>query len=246
MKSENENIYLSHLDIERFGIQIAKSRNLTLDILDQVLDFCLIEDVSLLITRCPVSDLDLVHELENHGFELMDTLVSSSAKLGNLSFENFDEPTIRNYIKGDETFVEDIARESFSGYFGHYHADKLLNRNICDEIYVDWAIRSCKSREVADEVLLAELKNKVVGFVTLRINNEENGEAVLAGVLPSSQLLGIYGKLISKGMHWCLSQGLLQMTVSTQITNIAVQKVWVRLGFEPLTAFYTFHKWFSN
>jgi hypothetical protein len=34
------------------------------------------------------------------------------------------------------------------------------------------------------------------------------------------------------------------MLISTQITNVAVQKVWTRLGFEPSRSYYTFHKWF--
>jgi hypothetical protein len=46
-------------------------------------------------------------------------------------------------------------------------------------------------------------------------------------------------------MEWGLKQGFQQMLYSTQITNIAVQKVWVRLGAELDHAYYTFHKWFE-
>jgi hypothetical protein len=45
-------------------------------------------------------------------------------------------------------------------------------------------------------------------------------------------------------MAWCASRGAARMMVSTQINNVAVQKVWARLGFEPNYAYYTFHKWF--
>jgi hypothetical protein len=34
-----------------------------------------------------------------------------------------------------------------------------------------------------------------------------------------------------------------RMVVSTQITNLAVQKVWVRQGFELTGSYYTFHLW---
>lgn len=47
-------------------------------------------------------------------------------------------------------------------------------------------------------------------------------------------------------MQWCLDNSMKEMVVSTQITNLAVQKVWVRLGFEPYRFYYTFHKWFDE
>ena len=36
------------------------------------------------------------------------------------------------------------------------------------------------------------------------------------------------------------------MVLSTQVTNLAVQKVWSRLGFEPSRSYYTFHLWFDG
>jgi GNAT superfamily N-acetyltransferase len=85
-----------------------------------------------------------------------------------------------------------------------------------------------------------------VGFATLRLNNPEEGEGVLFGVGPLAQGQGIYRSFMIHGMEWCLQQGMTRMVVSTQITNIAVQKVWTRLGFEPSHAYYTFHKWFDD
>jgi len=110
----------------------------------------------------------------------------------------------------------------------------------------DWAFRSCVSRDVADEVLVAHVAGSIIGFFTLRLNSPEEGEAVVGGVAPSARGRGIYRSFIIHGMEWCLSQGATRMLVSTQITNIAVQKVWTRLGFEPSHAYYTFHKWFDT
>ena len=92
---------------------------------------------------------------------------------------------------------------------------------------------------------MAEFKGAIIAFATLRIVSPEEGEGVLFGVARAFQGQGIYRGLIINGMRWCASRGVLKMTVSTQITNIAVQKVWARLGFEPLSSFYTFHRWFT-
>lgn len=85
----------------------------------------------------------------------------------------------------------------------------------------------------------------LLSFATLRLNSQEEGEGVLFAVHPEAQGRGIYRALILEGMRWCMQQKVASMVVSTQITNIAVQKVWVRAGFEPSHAYYTFHVWFD-
>jgi len=99
---------------------------------------------------------------------------------------------------------------------------------------------------VADEVLVAEWEDRVVGFVTLRRNGPEEGEIVVGGVVPAAQGQGVYRSFIIRGMEWSRVQGAKRTLVSTQITNTAVQKVWSRLGFEPAYACYTFHRWFDR
>jgi GNAT superfamily N-acetyltransferase len=184
--------------------------------------------------------------MEREGFLLMDTLVYYRYDLTQspLPGDNAKVP-VRPMRPGEEERVRDVATESFRGYFGHYHADERLDRAKCDEVYVSWAYRSCVSREVADEVLVADLNGSIVGFATLRLNSAEEGEGVLFGVAPSAQGQGVYRSFMIRGMQWCLSNRAKRMVVSTQITNIAVQKVWTRLGFGPSYSYYTFHKWFD-
>jgi len=45
-------------------------------------------------------------------------------------------------------------------------------------------------------------------------------------------------------MTWFANHRRRRIVVSTQVTNVAVQKVGSRLGFEPSTSSYSFHKWF--
>jgi GNAT superfamily N-acetyltransferase len=106
-------------------------------------------------------------------------------------------------------------------------------------------VRSCTASDVADEVLVAEKGGEVLGFATLRLNSPAQGEGVLFAVVSAAQGQGIYRSFMIGGMHWCAARGATSMVVSTQLTNIAVQKVWVRVGFEPDHATYTFHKWFE-
>jgi GNAT superfamily N-acetyltransferase len=185
--------------------------------------------------------------MEREGFSLMDTLVYCFRDLLKASIPlNLVKNTIRPLGPGEEEAVRTVASEAYREYPGHYHADEKLDRAKCREAYVSWALRSCASRQMADEVLVAEVEGSIVGFITLRFNSPEEGEAVVGGVLSSAQGQGIYRDFIIRCMEWFYQRGGKRMVVSTQITNIAVQKVWAKLGFEPSHAYYTFHKWFGK
>jgi len=237
---------LSPLDTQRFGVRTARARVTTVEEVPEVLDFCAREGVQFLIARCRADDLRIAHQLEQAGGRLMDTLVYYRRDLRKAPVPEEKPPVlIRPARPEDEEAIRHVATEAFRGYRGHYHADPRLDPAKADEAYVDWAVRSCRG-ELADEVLVAVGDNgMLLSFATLRLNSQEEGEGVLFAVHPEAQGRGIYRALILEGMRWCMQQKVASMVVSTQITNIAVQKVWVRAGFEPSHAYYTFHVWFD-
>ncbi len=240
-------IELSKMDEARFRVRAVKVFLPAPDDVDKVLEFCRANDVKFVIARCSAQDLRVVQRMEQAGFFLTDTLVTSTRNLLKRPIpEDTPQVTIRPYRTGDEAAVQTVAAESFEGYYGHYHADPYLDQATCDKIYVDWAVQSCRSREVAHEVLIAEDEGTIVGFLTLRLNNAEQGQAVLSGVARAAQGRGIYRSFLVQGMCWCLSQGASEMLFTTQVTNTAVQRVWTRLGIEPGYAHYTLHKWFDR
>jgi GNAT superfamily N-acetyltransferase len=240
-------VHLSTIDEERFGVRTARASQVTTESLPATLDFCKANQVTLLIARCLVSQLQAAQAMERAGFILMDTLVYCVRDLVKIPLPaDPGKILIRPVQPGEAERVKAVATESFRGYFGHYHADDRLDPAKCDEAYTSWAFRSCISRQVADEVIVAEMDGSIVGFFTLRLNNAAEGEAVVGGVIPAARGHGIYRSFIIRSAEWCLSKGATRMVVSTQITNIAVQKVWARVGFEPSHAYYTFHKWFDQ
>ena len=240
-------VRLSALDQARFGIRTAIARPVTRDMLPDLLNFCRDNHVVLLIARCPTSEHWAVQAMEREGFSLMDTLVYYRRNLLGPSIPQHAGPAaIRPYQPGEEHAVKSVATEAFRGYVGHYQADPKLGRTECDAVYPDWAFRSCLSRDVADMVLVAELDGSIVGFTALRINSLDEAEGLLYGVSSRARRLGIYRSLLVQGMDWCLREGAACMVISTQITNIVAQRVWVQLGFEPSHSLYTFHKWFDE
>jgi GNAT superfamily N-acetyltransferase len=239
-------IALSTLDEERFGVKTAKSKNFTWHEIPEILAQCYQNHVQLLIARCPTLDLKTAQELEKQGFLLMDTLVYYEHNLHlKINITLNEKILIRTILPGEAETVRALAAEAFKGYRGHYHADAKLNIHQCDDVYTSWAYNSCISKDFANEVLVAVLEDKIVGFATLRVNDPNEGEGVLFSVSPAAQGLGIYRMFTESGLLWSIRQGMKRMIVSTQITNVAVQKVWARVGFYPTSSFYTFHKWFD-
>lgn len=247
MAAEQAIVSRSHIDEQRFNIRVARAPAVTSNSLPQVLQFCSENAITLLIARCDVSDIHTAQLLEQSDFLLMDTLVYYARNLLKTPLpQDSGNVSIRPLQLGEEAEVKRVAAESFQGYFGHYHADSRLDSVKADEGYAEWAVRSCVDRTVADEVLLATVDDHIVGFATLRVNSSEEGEGVLFGVHPSAQGRGIYRSFMIRAMEWFATKGMQRMVVSTQLNNIAVQKVWTRVGFEPSHGYYTFHKWFDK
>lgn len=237
---------LSGLDSGRFGIRIAKA--FVSDIRDVRLMAREAAELraAMVIIRTPASALDAAHELERLGGSLMDVLIYCARGVSAPDLEDVGTVNIRTMRSEDVDSVVDIARASFRGYLGHYHTDERLPKHLADEVYISWTERSCRSREVADEVLIADAGKGPIGFMTFRANSPEEGEAIIGGVMPRAQGRGIYRSLLVRGMGWCHARGMARMVVSTQITNVAVQRVWARLGFEPQKSFLTFHLWMDR
>ncbi|MFZ3157914.1 MAG: GNAT family N-acetyltransferase [Smithella sp.] len=246
MSSASSNVFLSDIDKERFGIQTARVVGVTIESLPSILEFCRKEQVKLLIARCSMSDLKIAQTMEKKGFLLMDTLVYYTLDLTKRKIPS-DNGTahFRPIRAGEEEEMVSVATESFRGYFGHYHADPRLDNNKCDEAYVDWARKACASRGSDENFLVAEIDGRIVAFGVFRINSPDEGELFLGGIHPDFQGQGIYLSFLCRAMEWCLSKNTRRIVISTQLNNIAVQKVLTRFGFEISRGYYTYHKWFD-
>ena len=234
---------LSPLDEKRFGIRSARGVIAGQEDISAVLGFCREQGVKFLIVRCDTREIAIAQELERQGFLLMDALVYYRRTLENLPL--LPDDLIIGYAgPEDEKEIEEVAARTFRGYKNHYHSDPRLDPARCDEIYVDWAVRSFR-KEDADEIILAKVENKIMGFLTVRVNNPQEVEGPLFAVSPEAQSRGVGRALMIGAFHWAKKQGARTFVTSTQIINLVSQALWIRLGLEPDHAFYTFHKWFD-
>ena len=246
MSNNPPSVSISEIDYTRFGIRTARAYNVNDNNYAEVLLYCQEQHITLLIARCLSTELKIVQTMQKDGFILMDTLVYYVRSLIEPIPMDDGIASVRSYRAEDTEQIKAVAEKAFKGYRGHYHADERLPKELCDEAYTDWAYQSCAKPSFADNIVIAEHDGLINGFLTLKIRLPLHGEGVLFGVSPETQGLGIGRSLMLFSLRWFQEQGLNQMLISTQIVNLASQKVWTRLGFEISHAYYTFHKWFNE
>jgi RimJ/RimL family protein N-acetyltransferase len=240
-------VALSPLDEERFGMRTGRVFVPAAEDLPQIMDECCRQEIVMLVARCPADDFRAIQAMERKGFLLMETSMRYDRNLLRRPIAPDDaKALLRPFRRGEEEEVMEIARATFGDYFGHYHADERLDRDKCADAYVDWARRSCLSRTPDEEVLVAEHGGSLIGFLTMKLNAGDEGQPVLGGTIPAVQKLGIFGSLMTRGLEWAKARGAVRMMASVHVSNVAIQKVLLRVGYEPAGGFHTFHKWFDR
>jgi acyl dehydratase len=108
--------------------------------------------------------------------------------------------------------------------------------------YVEWACGYLASAHPERTTWVARRQGKLVAFACCsRDSNGEDCEGVLYGVDPAHAGGGLYGDLIRFTQAEFRARGFRRMSVSTQVWNFAVQKVWAREGFFLCNAWDTYH-----
>lgn len=235
----------SEIDSKRFEIRIGRAQITHPGELATALESTTRESLRMLIVRCATDDFPTIHGLEAAGARLMDTLVYYQRSLRKDALpEELRPNATRAAQDADLPDLRDLVGEIFRGFSGHYHVDPRLDRTRADEGYVEWASQMLLQRNPTREVLVAEdADGGLAGFACMRLNDPHEGEGVLFGVHPSAVRRGLYWSFMVQAMQWCQRHGAVRMIVSTQLTNLAVQKNWARLGFELSRSYYTFHLW---
>lgn len=249
--SLSDHLVTSPLDTQRFGVTVARvassSEQGEPGRIEGLAEEARRRRFDLVIARCGVHRIDLVHGLEGQGAKLMDVHVKYARSLP------YDGPdveigpslAIREAAPDDVSEIVDLARDSFAGYIGHYHADPRLDSRDADEVYASWARRSCTETDVADAVFIARSQDLVVGFSTVKLHGRV-ARGVLDAVDAASRGQGVYSALNLRRMRWAFEQGAEKMVVETHLGNFGAQAGLSRLGFTLRDAEYTFHLWIND
>jgi|WetSurMetagenome_2_1015567.scaffolds.fasta_scaffold00270_25 hypothetical protein len=238
--------YISELDSKRFGFKIAKIPDIKSPP-DEIIKEMKTLGAKLIICRVNCENSTLINQLEEFKFKTMDFQVTYKSEINGLSIIKNpikNELRVREAQNGDKEKLKKIAEESFNRY-GHYFADKKLDPLKCLEIYKDWIERSIDSKEVADIVFVAEKFNEIAGFLSFKINQDENlfASGVQGAVSIKFRSQGVFRFLIQQGLIWGSNMHFHREEHNVLATNYPVIKSFINCGFFPYKSFITMHRW---
>ena len=142
----------------------------------------------------------------------------------------------------DAIELDALVACTFDGYVSHYHANPRLDPALILAGYTEWAAGYLAGQAPGRTAWVARRSGVLVAFACCQHDAQgQECEGVLYGVHPDHSGGGIYGDLIRYTQAQYRARGYRTMTVSTQIWNLAVQKVWGREGFVLDRAYDTFH-----
>jgi len=241
------NKYISVLDTERFGFTVAKLPNAGEDI-EHVLKGLRDLNTKLVIIRIDLSNIKLLNQLEKLGFETKDVQLTYNFNLtkGIPSHKPY-EFVLRLFNPADIPQIVRIAGKSFQGY-GHYSSDERLERQKCFDIYTDWAKRSCIDKSMADEIIVAENSDKLLGFLSLKINNEISGKyaaGVMGAVDPDWRKGGVFKAINIESLIWANKMNLTRVENNVLAVNYPVNGAYTSLNYKIIRAETTLHYWFD-
>lgn len=203
------------------------------------------QNFDMLFCRVNTDRKNFVKAAETTDFRLMDTQVE-------YEFINQKQPVkeipdsciLRPAELKDLGYLKEIARNSF--FKTRFHADAKLGKEASDLLYQIWVEKSVQDN-YADRVVVAQIDDIPVGFATwnlVKAGDLAMGRLELTAVSETDRNKGIYTSLVNEGIKFYRDKAI-SIYSSTQINNIAGQRVWIKLGLTMKNSWYIFHRWFK-
>lgn len=196
-------------------------------------------------------DTPLTHALEDAGFRLVVTNVTSFIRAHDVEFERFPRLClVRDAHDEDIPVLTEIARRGFGSQTGHdrFHADWTLSKARSDDLMAQWVANSFHG--FADFVLTAEKHDQPVGFMTANLQRdlwERLGYSVssfgVGAVSPAAK--GAFMALVMEVASRLVARGARAVEMTTQIGNLEVHNTWEALGIRVCRSHHVFRKWLA-
>jgi hypothetical protein len=136
--------------------------------------------------------------------------------------------------------LDSVLADSFEGYPSHYSANPAFPAGLVLEGYLEWAHRTLATRP--DDVVVLRREGRAIGVATCAHGGDGAFvEIELAGLVSAEQGGGRYATLLRGVGLLARERGASRVVISTQASNVRVQRAWSRAGFAPFAAFTTVH-----
>lgn len=243
-KHMTERIEFLPWDSRFFGFRIARSRvnALTPAIAHETLQQCARERIQCLYFLARLDHAPTLRLAEASGFQLVDVRLDFvrkqdlmlPAELG----LHFRPARIR-----DGGALGRLAMRSYP--HSRFAADARFPRNAHKRLFREWVTRSITGA-FDDCVWIAREKTSLAGFITCKRLAPGLGRIGLIGVAPRYRGRNVGTALIRQALTWFGERHLNTVTVATQGSNLAAQRLYQRCGFRSQAVNLWYHRWFDG
>lgn len=190
---------------------------------------------------------DLLYVKCNENFELEITNFTNNFSETKLTFI---KKLIENHFESFNIFsvdeidyqTNDIYELAFeSGKYSRFFLDKNFKLNKFQELYRKWVDNSIL-KIFADETLIYQEDNQIMGFVTYKINNEMATIGLIA-VHPDFQGKGIGSKLLQFVENKLAKKKVKTLLIPTQQNNVSACHFYKKQGYKIYETTFVKHYW---
>ena len=186
-------------------------------------------------TKVKTTDINAVCLLESYGFNLVDTNIIFEKNISRGQKIKVNTK-IRIAEEKDIDAVGELGRNNF--VYSRFHLDPHIPLEIANEIKSQWVRNYFKGKK-GDQLLVAELDNKVVGFNQLIFGSDNSLIIDLIAIDKGYVRRGIASDLIvyAEFIHNNKSK----IIIGTQAANIVSIRLYEKLGFRVCESKYILH-----
>jgi spore coat polysaccharide biosynthesis predicted glycosyltransferase SpsG/ribosomal protein S18 acetylase RimI-like enzyme len=231
-------------DTSFFGFKIAQlyPTQLSEDILQYALRKCKDENIKCLYYLCNADDLQSIKLARNYLFDHVDARITFRKDLKKYKpVKNESNVTIQSHREKDITALKKITKNMFKQ--SRFYSDKHFSRKLAEKLFQTWIEKSCHG--YADKVFVAISNNKVVGYITCKLETTGIGSIGLVGVESHAQGMNIGTYLVYHALNWFAKKKTPAVEVPTQEINYPAQKMYKKCGFIIARRELWYHKWFE-
>lgn len=199
-------------------------------------------DFDLAVVRYPSGNTEFSSQLSRLGYNMISTDPTVYWSLSSFS----QQPQARSsaefqLVRADTTDdVAKIVSSSFRGYRSHWHHNPRTSQVNMVDVYIEWLEAVANQPSFGAFLLKSPRAGEAIGMALLEFH-DSFVEILLAGISEKHQGVGHYSSILEGVSRTALAMSCSRVVISTQASNINVQKAWARNGWLPEMTLQTVH-----
>ena len=195
-------------------------------------------------------DFDLIYAKFEHNFDLVIVGYDKKFEEQKVVFGKQLKPLEIDETKNvfsfnpanTEKYILDLYQLAFeSGKFSRFKLDDGFTQNQFEDLYKKWVDNSI-NKAFADDVLVYQIEDKIVGFVTYRVHTDFATIGLIA-THPEFQGQGIGKQLIKEVEQKLINTNCFELRIPTQESNLQAYNFYSKQGYQIIESTTIKHYW---